>query len=409
MPVVRLSPAFVRNVQCPPELKKIDYFDPMTRGFMLEVRSSGGKTFYQRYTDERGRERQFKIGPADVLTLRQAKRKAKQIKAQAILGGDPQNERQERRSIPTLRAFVEGRYLPFVRTYKRSWQTDEIVLRVHVLPCLGHLFLDEITTERIIEIVAAMRSDDYAPGSVGRVIVILRYLFNLGRKWNVLRGPENPASGIPVPADVQRNRFLDKDEIKRLVEALAKDENQVAAKAILLLLLTGARRNEITHARWEHVDLNTSTLLVPLSKSGKPRYIFLNADAMDVLRSIPRLPDNPYVFPSPITGRPSASLYFPWTRIRTKAGLDDVRLHDLRHSFASALVNDGKGLYAVQQLLGHANGKATQRYAHLSRETLADAAEAMGKLIGPILKQVSRASEEVTGDLPSDPLRPKGP
>src|SRR4030095_13331394 len=122
MPLVRLSPAFVRNVQCPAELKKVDYFDTMTRGFMLEVRSSGGKTFYQRYTDEQGGEGQYKVGPADVLSLRQAKRKAKQIKAVAILGGDPQRERQERRSIPTLRTFVEDRYLPFVRTYKRSWQ-----------------------------------------------------------------------------------------------------------------------------------------------------------------------------------------------------------------------------------------------------------------------------------------------
>ena len=110
------------------------------RGFMLEVRASGGKTYYQRYSDERGRERQFKIGAADVLPLRQAKRKALQIKAQAILGSDPQRERQERRSIPTLSAFVAQRYLPFVRTYKRSWQTDEIVLRVHVLPRLGHFF-----------------------------------------------------------------------------------------------------------------------------------------------------------------------------------------------------------------------------------------------------------------------------
>jgi integrase len=391
MPIVQLSPAFVRRVSCPSEHKKSDYFDTAMRGFMLEVRASGGKTYYQRYTDERGRERQYKIGPADVLTLRQAKRKAKQIKAQAILGGDPQRERQERRSIPTLRSFVEERYLPFVQTYKRSWQTDEIVLRVHALPRLGHLFLDEITTERITEIVAAMRRDEYAPGTVGRVIVILRFLFNLIRKWNVLRGPENPASGIPIPADVQRNRFLDKDETKRLVEALARDENQVAAKAILLLLLTGARRNEITHARWEHVDLKASTLFVPLSKSGKPRYVFLNAAAVNVFRSIPRLPGNPYVFPSPVTGRPSASLHFPWNRIRIKAGLDDLRLHDLRHSFASALVNDGQELYTVQRLLGHANAKATQRYAHLKRETLAEAAETMGTLVSPILEETSKS------------------
>jgi integrase len=390
MPIVRLSPAFVRHAFCPPDHTKIDYFDAVMRGFMLEVRSSGGKTYYQRYTDERGRERQFKVGPADVLTLRQAKRKAIQIKAQAILGGDPQKERQERRSIPTLRAFIEDRYLPFVRTYKRSWQTDEIVLRVHVLPRLGHLFLDEITTERIIDVITTMRGDDYAPGTVARVIVILRFLFNLARKWNVLKGNENPAAGIPVPPDVQRNRFLDKSEIERLVETLAQDENQVAAKAILLLLLTGARRNEVTHARWEYVDLQASTLFVPLSKSGKPRYVFLSATAADVLRSVPRLPSNPYVFPSPVTGRPSASLHFPWHRIRTRAGLPNVRLHDLRHSFASALVNDRWDLYTVQRLLGHANAKATQRYAHLSRKTLAEAVEAMGILVSPILEAATK-------------------
>src|SRR5664280_527729 len=118
MPMVRLSPAFVRNAICPADHKKIDYFDTTMRGFMLEVRTSGGKTYYQRYTDERGRERQYKVGPADVLTLRQAKRKAMQIKAQAILGNDPQKDRQERRSIPTLRTFIQDRYLPFVQTYK---------------------------------------------------------------------------------------------------------------------------------------------------------------------------------------------------------------------------------------------------------------------------------------------------
>src|SRR5450759_3816 len=402
MPMVRLSPAFVRNASCPADHKKIDYFDFTMVGFMLEVRSSGGKTYYQRYTDERGRERQFKIGSADVLTVRQARRKAKQIKAQAILGFDPQNERQERRSIPTLRAFVEDRYIPFVQTYKRSWRTDETVLRIHVLPLLGPLFLDEITTERIIDIVATMRGDDYAPGTIARVIVILRYLFNLARKWNVLKGNENPAAGIPVPPDVQRNRFLDKSEIERLVEALVRDENQVAAKAILLLLLTGARRNEITHACWEHVNLRSSTLFVPLSKSGKSRYVFLNAAATEVLRSVPRLSGNPYVFPSPLTGRPCASLHFPWHRIRTEAGLADVRLHDLRHKFASVLINKGKRLYTVQRLLGHANARATQRYAHLDQQFLVEATEAMGSLVSSALKRASNSQPKPISDFRPD-------
>src|SRR6185312_9352629 len=147
MPIVRLSPRFVRQVSCSSEHKKIDYFDVTMPGFMLEVRASGGKTYYQRYTDERGRERQFKIGPADTLTLSQARRKARQIKAEAILGGDPQQARQVRRSIPTLRGFVDERYLPFVKGYKRSWKTDETVLRLHVLPELGRYFLDEIRPE----------------------------------------------------------------------------------------------------------------------------------------------------------------------------------------------------------------------------------------------------------------------
>src|SRR6478736_7616230 len=157
MPIVRLSSRFVRQVSCSSETKRIDYFDAVMRGFMLEVRSSGGKTYYQRYTDERGRERQFKVGPADVLTLRQARRKAQQIKAAAILGSNPQEERQQRRAIPTLQVFVNNRYLPFVKTYKRSWQTDETILRVHALPLLGHLYLDEITTPSISELVASMR------------------------------------------------------------------------------------------------------------------------------------------------------------------------------------------------------------------------------------------------------------
>ena len=114
---------------------------------MLEVRCSGGKTYYQRYTDERGRERQYKIGPAAVLTLDQARRKARQIVAEALLGADPQQKRREMRAVPQLSISSHERYLPFIQTYKNSWQTDETVLRIHILPKLGALALDEIKTD----------------------------------------------------------------------------------------------------------------------------------------------------------------------------------------------------------------------------------------------------------------------
>jgi len=216
---------------------------------------------------------------------------------------------------------------------------------------------------------------------MNRVIVILRYIYNLARKWKVPGGHENPAAGLSAGPDVQRNRFLSEEEAEALVRAIHADENQTAARSIMLLLLTGGRRNEITHAKWDYVDWTKKTLLVPKSKSGRARVIALNQSAIALLRSAPRLDGNAYIFPSPVTGRPSASLFFPWDRVRKRAGLEDVRLHDLRHSFASFLVNRGVSLYVVQGLLGHLHARTTQRYAHLTDETLTDAAELVQEVV----------------------------
>ena len=396
MPRVRLSPSFVKSASCPTGSKKIDFFDCEQRGFMLEVRCSGGKTFYQRYTDTRGRERQFKIGPADVLRLSVARREARAISAQALVGADPQARRAELRAIPTLSELVRDRYLPHVTSYKRSWRTDETMLRVHILPVLGSQYVDRVRSEPIAELIQKMRDKGYATGTTNRVVIVLRHIYNLARKWRTPGVSENPTTGLTLAPDVNRERFLNIEEAQRLISSIEQDENEVAAKAIMLLLLTGARRNEITHAKWEHVAWDKKTLLVPLSKSGKPRGIALNASAMALLRSIRAANNSLFIFPAPTTSRPSPSLYFPWQRIRVRAGLPDLRLHDLRHSFASFLVNKGISLYVVQGLLGHSNSRFTQRYAHLTPDTLLEAAETVGAIVAARAKATPDLCEEQT-------------
>jgi len=250
MPSSPLTSQFVRVATCPGDRGKVDFFDTRQKGFLLEVRPSGGKTFYQRYIDGYGRQRQFKLGSADVLSLEQARRLGRSALAEALLGADPQARRHERRSIPTLNELVRERYLPHAKATKRSWQKDECVLRIHILPSLGSLTIDSISGGDVARLINGMHANGYAPGTANGVLVLLRYIFNLARRWSIPGAGMNPTVGLtPVP-EVHRQRFLTHDEAERVISAIGEEKNRAAADAITLLLLTGARRSEITQAKW---------------------------------------------------------------------------------------------------------------------------------------------------------------
>jgi integrase len=194
----------------------------------------------------------------------------------------------------------------------------------------------------------------------------------------------NPCVGVePVRDNGARERYLTVAEVQRLFEELDGNRNVQVGQVIRLLLYTGARKREVLDARWEHLDLERRTLTVPVSKSGRPRHIPLSDAALELLRGLPRDPAIPWVFFNPRTGKPPVSVFYAWDTIRKRVGLGEVRMHDLRHTFASFLVSSGRSLYEVQALLGHHDPKVTMRYAHLSPHALVEAANVVGRAVLP--------------------------
>jgi len=296
----------------------------------------------------------------------------------------PRRSAPSRPAALTLERFAIEHYLPHAQLNKRSWRTDEAILRNHLLPALGAMPLDAVTVRDVRALQHRFAATGAAAGTVNRRLVLLGYLFSCATRWGLLEEGDNPVRRVePLPDHGGRERFLSAEESRRLLAELAAEPNRGVASLVLLLLYTGARRSEITNARWQDVDLERGLLRVPLAKSGKARHVVLSVPAVTLIRSLPRLPRCDLLLPNPRTGRPLAGVFAVWDRIRMRAGLPGLRLHDLRHSYASFLVNAGRSLYEVQHLLGHANPRTTMRYAHLSQATLHEAANVVGMLLQP--------------------------
>jgi integrase len=376
-------------------------FDDRLVGFIAEQRRTT-VTFYFRYKDVRGRQHEVRLGRLGDVTVEQARKRAEQLKAEVSLGGDPACEKAKLRAIPTVAQFARDRYLPHVQERLRASGNIEAYLRMRILPAIGSKALNEVTQQDVADLRRKLVADGLANGTVNRHLATLRAMFNQALKWELYEG-RNPAASPGMLREMHRDRYLSPAETRALVSALDADKDQTSAAVLALLIVTGARRSEAMLAKWENVDLERGLLTVPRSKSGRPRHIPLAPVAVAFLRrqrarcqaeELERQAEmakavargeaqaeaetvpNPYVFPSQRRpGQPVEGVRGAWARAKKAAGLPaDLRVHDLRHSFASALANAGTPLNEIGTVLGHTQLSTTIRYAHHSPQRLIDTA-----------------------------------
>lgn len=382
MPTMTLSPEGVAMALARrPAKGAVLWFDAEVQGLVLEVRASGGATYYYRYRED-GKVRMCRIGGMEEVSFEAARQEARRLAGMRQAGQRP--AQAVRRSV-TLERFVVESYLPHARATKRSADTDETLLRRHVLPELGGRPLEGVRAEDVARIRHGMLAAGYAPGTCNRMLALLRYVFNCALRWGAMAGG-NPAAGIkPLEDHGARERYLSREEVERLLQVLERPRYRLVGRVVRLLLLTGCRKREVLDVRWEEIDWQRRLLTIPAqrSKSKRPHVVPLSEAALAVLEEAraERREGVPWVFVNPRTGKPPVSIFCAWDSIRRQAGLPEVRLHDLRHSFASFLVNAGRSLYEVQRLLGHHDPKVTMRYAHLAPEPLQEAVEVVGGVV----------------------------
>lgn len=349
--------------------REAEYSDSETPGLKLLVSRSGRKFFYFRYT-LRGSKRSAKLGEYPSMDVQEARTKALEMRAAINRGDDPREviRPAEPKATLLLREFALGDYMTHARASKRSAKDDACRLRARVLPVLGDKPLTSITTLDVQKLHNDVKMTR-RPSTANRVLALVKRMFNLAILWQLAE--HNPAVGIRMHQENNvRQRYLSSDEIRRLFKALDEDRNQTLAAAIKFLLLTGVRRQEALDAKWEHVDFERKTLFLPTPKSGKSRHVLMSDAAVELLRAQPQKSGNPYVFPGRRLGRPIIGPTKAFERILARAGISDLRIHDLRHSFASIAISNGASLFEVQNLLAHQDSKTTMRYAHLSQDNL---------------------------------------
>lgn len=382
-----------------------DTSDGALKGFGVRMKPSGAASYLVQYRTKEGRTRRLVLGRLGEMTPDQARECAKEKLCAVRQGTDPSAERKSARQSITVSELCEIYLREGCATKKASTlETDKGRITRHIKPLIGNKIAASVTradVEKARDAIASGRTKadvktkkrgraivDGGKGTATRTIGLLGGIFSFA----VTRGvrPDNPVRGVKRFPDRRNERFLSPIELARLGAALTEAESSlgiqtVAAAAIRLLVLTGCRKGEILTAKWDYVSFEHGVLALPDSKTGH-KIIPLGAPARELLAKLPRVNGNPYVLPSVRGDGHLVDLSEPWAMICKAADLPGLRIHDLRHSFASVGASGGDGLVVVGKLLGHKDAKTTARYAHLAPDPLRDAADRISSRIAASMR-----------------------
>ena len=362
-----LTELAIKKLKCPADLLHLEVFDTDVIGLYIDVFPSGKKSYRLRYRNNKVLK-VITLGDALRLSLKQVRTLAQDFlvkqKQYTVATGFQISE--DLKSL-TIQDFFNLCYLPYVKSYKRSWSTDASMIKNHIVPKLGSLQMGQVRPPDIAVFLDLMKSKGYALGTCNRALVMLRYGFELALKWKMYGIHSNPLKEIKnLVFDNKIERYLNSDQTQELMKSIQESENEQLQYIVLFLIYTGARKREVLDAKWIDIDQERKSWRIPKTKSGKIRHVPLSAGALVMLdklrlklngKPIDQIP----IFANPKTGLPYVSFFYSWDKARTRSGLKEFRIHDLRHSFASCLVNAGRSLYEVQELLGHADIKTTSR------------------------------------------------
>jgi integrase len=377
MSKARLTDALVRHLKPPATGNRIVY-DGDVKGFGARVTANGARAYVLSYTTRVGRQRRYTIGGCDHWTATDARRRAKELKAEIDQGGDPLADIEAEREAPNMAALLERfRAEHLVRLRPSSAVDYERMIRCHILP---HFERMKVADVGFADVDALHRKITKARHGyrANHTIALLSKMFSLAVRWGWRE--TNPCRGIERNRQHHRRRYVTPDELERLTAALAEADRDVA-DAIRLLLLTGARRGEVLAMKWADLDLAAGTWSKPPSstKQAEHHQVPLSAPARTLLAA--RNVDGEYVFPGAGQRGHVVNIHRAWQRLCKAAGITGLRIHDLRHSYASALVSAGHSLPLIGALLGHTQPQTTARYAHLFDDPLRKATEQVGAMV----------------------------